>query len=129
MKALSIQQPWAWAILYGGKDIENRKWPTRFRGRFIIHAGKRFDRDGFEDLRAMLGALKPPADVPLGAFLGTAEIVDCVRPEHMAVASNPWAAGPWCFILREIEPFDDPIPGKGSLGFFDALGALTGKDK
>ena len=32
MKALSIRQPWAWAIINAGKDIENRQWPTKFRG-------------------------------------------------------------------------------------------------
>ena len=24
MKALTVQQPWAWAIVHGGKDVENR---------------------------------------------------------------------------------------------------------
>lgn len=27
--ALSIRQPWAWAILCAGKDIENRSWPVQ----------------------------------------------------------------------------------------------------
>jgi hypothetical protein len=40
MIALSIRQPWAQAILTLGKCIENRKWDTEFRGRFLIHAGK-----------------------------------------------------------------------------------------
>ena len=38
MKALSIRQPWAWLILHGGKDIENRTWATKLRGRVLIHA-------------------------------------------------------------------------------------------
>lgn len=46
MKALSILQPWPWLILHAWKDIENRTWPTRFRGRFLIHAGKGYDHDG-----------------------------------------------------------------------------------
>lgn len=37
MKALSILQPWAWLIVNGNKDIENRNWHTRFRGRFLVH--------------------------------------------------------------------------------------------
>jgi hypothetical protein len=46
MRALSIRQPWAWAILHAGKDIENRDWKPgnparRFRGSFLIHG-----RDG-----------------------------------------------------------------------------------
>ena len=31
MKALSVKQPWAWAIFHG-KDVENRDWPTNVRG-------------------------------------------------------------------------------------------------
>lgn len=38
MKALSIKQPWASLIAHGIKDIENRTWPTKFRGRIYIHA-------------------------------------------------------------------------------------------
>jgi len=47
MIALSIQQPWAWAIIHGGKDVENRTWPTKFRGRFLVHASRKFDWEGF----------------------------------------------------------------------------------
>ena len=46
MKALSINQPWAWTILFAGKEVENRTWRTEFRGEFYIHAGKRFDEEG-----------------------------------------------------------------------------------
>lgn len=38
MKALTIRQPWAWAIFTQGKDIENRDWTTRLRGRVAIDA-------------------------------------------------------------------------------------------
>jgi hypothetical protein len=40
MKCLSIRQPWAWAILHGGKRIENRTWNTTYRGPILLHAGK-----------------------------------------------------------------------------------------
>jgi hypothetical protein len=40
MKALSIRQPWAWLIVNGYKDIENRSWATKFRGPVLIHAAK-----------------------------------------------------------------------------------------
>ena len=49
MKALSIRQPWAWLILHGGKDIENRDWATRFRGRVLIHASKGVTQDEWSD--------------------------------------------------------------------------------
>ena len=45
MKTLSVRQPWAWLIVYGGKDIENRSWRTPYRGPLLIHAGKRIDQD------------------------------------------------------------------------------------
>lgn len=39
MKAITVRQPWAWAIIYGQKDVENR---TRniagsYRGPLLIH--------------------------------------------------------------------------------------------
>ena len=39
MKAITIKQPWAWAIIFAGKDIENRTWHTHDRGPLLIHAG------------------------------------------------------------------------------------------
>lgn len=39
MKALTVQQPWAWAIVHGGKDIENRTQAWSYRGPLAIHAG------------------------------------------------------------------------------------------
>ena len=38
MKAITIKQPWASLIVHGIKDIENRSWSTKFRGRVLIHA-------------------------------------------------------------------------------------------
>ena len=49
MLALSIRQPWASLILKAGKDIENRDWPTKFRGRILIHAAKGCTRDEWEN--------------------------------------------------------------------------------
>lgn len=39
MKALSVRQPWPWAILHAGKRIENRDWRgCSYRGPLLIHA-------------------------------------------------------------------------------------------
>lgn len=40
--ALSLVQPWAWAILHAGKRIENRNWPygCAQRGPIWLHASK-----------------------------------------------------------------------------------------
>ena len=38
VRALTIRQPWAWAVARGGKDVENRSWRTAYRGPLLIHA-------------------------------------------------------------------------------------------
>lgn len=48
MRVLTVRQPWAWAIIHGGKDVENR---TRniagdYRGPVAIHAGKEWAIQG-----------------------------------------------------------------------------------
>lgn len=37
MRALTVQQPWAWAIVHGGKDVENRTQAWSYRGPLAIH--------------------------------------------------------------------------------------------
>lgn len=39
MKALTLRQPWAWAVASGHKKVENRVWAPRYRGPLLIHAG------------------------------------------------------------------------------------------
>ncbi len=41
MKCLSVCQPFAELIVQGKKTIELRKWNTKFRGEFLIHAAKK----------------------------------------------------------------------------------------
>ena len=48
IKALTIKQPWASAIAFGDKRVENRSWPTAYRGLLAIHAGASIDWDAAE---------------------------------------------------------------------------------
>lgn len=121
MIALSIRQPWAWLIMNAGKDIENRCWPTRFRGRVLIHASKGCTRAEWEDadlFAAMVGAVAPPvlSDLERGGIVGSVEIVDCVSRSESC-----WFVGEFGFVLRDPRPLPF-IPFKGSLGFFDVPG-------
>ena len=110
--ALSISQPWAWAIAAGFKDIENRGWPTRRRGRFLIHASKKIDPKGVEFLGKM--GISPPDDLPLEALIGTVTLTDCSTNSQ-----SPWAiSGQYHFELKDPILWDDPLPQKGKLGFF-----------
>ena len=57
-RALTVRQPWAWAIAAGHKDCENRTWATSHRGWLAIHAAATA-ADAVEDARCaqILGAL------------------------------------------------------------------------
>ena len=47
MRAMTVRQPWAWAEVYGGKDVENRSRNIAgaYRGLVAIHAGLKVDAD------------------------------------------------------------------------------------
>lgn len=111
--ALSIQQPWAWAIVHGGKTIENRTWRTRFRGRFLIHAGQRFDSDGEGFILAKCPHLPGRDQLPRGGIVGVAELVGCVTR-----SDSEWFFGPIGFILRNARPLPF-VPCRGQLGIFE----------
>ena len=117
MKALSIRQPWAWLIANGYKDIENRSWPTGYRGQFLIHAAKGMTRAEYEDgadLAAQLGITIPSFDsLERGGIVGRATIVGCVED-----SPSPWFFGKYGFVLKDAAalPFQTV---RGRLGFFD----------
>ena len=111
-KALSVAQPWAWAIIHGSKRIENRRYRTSHRGPLFIHASKSREWLGTEG--DLLPTLPPYSDLVYGAIIGVVDVVDCVPVEQ--VAGDPFAEGPWCWILenpRAIEPF--PCRGQQNL--------------
>lgn len=117
MKAFSILQPWAWLIVHGHKDVENRTWRPenpglRFRGEALIHAGKRFDRDGLDWVRETFPWINLPETFDRGGIVGKADFAGVVT-EH----DSPWFFGPYAFLLRGAEPLPfRPCPGM--LGFF-----------
>jgi len=119
-RALSIRQPWAWAIVHGGKDIENRDWrgfdAVRFRGRFAIHASTGMTRDEYEDAASFMASIcvtcPPPADLQRGGIIGVGTIVDVVKNSE-----SPWFFGRIGLVIKEINAVDF-IPVAGALGFF-----------
>jgi activating signal cointegrator 1 len=112
MKALSLYQPWASAIVLGAKMIETRSWPTTGRGRLAIHAGK-------DQTHAKLvaeswpggwhGALGPILGdapsvglakcLPYGAIVGVVDLLGCRPVEEY---------GPERLDRRFHRPDDDP---------------------
>lgn len=110
MKALSVVQPWAWAIVHAGKNIENRSWRTHYRGILVIHASLTRSREG--DMPR--GAPKVPADLDFGAILGTVELVDCVERSR-----SKWFQGPYGWVLENPRPLRLPIPCRGNRSLWD----------
>lgn len=126
MKALTIRQPWAWAILCAGKDIENRLWRSSHRGRIAVHAARAMtagDYDTFAEFFESAPIILPPGvnlpafeELTLGTIVGTVEIVDCVQETE-----SPWYFGfpGYGFHLRYPRPLAKPISCKGMLKFWD----------
>ncbi|SFF15205.1 ASCH domain-containing protein [Paracidovorax wautersii] len=124
--ALSIRQPWAWLIVNDYKDIENRDWPTNFRGQLLVHAGVTMSRRYYDstvgelDLSGLLPADMPAyEDLQRGGFVGWTRVVDCVtsHPSRWKI-ENPSGDPVYGFVLRESRPMPF-VPWKGRLGFFN----------
>lgn len=84
-RALSLKQPWAWAVVHGPKDVENRSWWSSIRGPIWIAASAQvttpYYLDACERIKKISGIDCPSIDdVPYGAIVGRATIVDCILP-------------------------------------------------
>jgi hypothetical protein len=114
MKALSVCQPWAWAIVHGIKTVENRSRRTRHRGPLMIHASRsrRYLGDDYSEL---LPGLPPVEQLSFGALVGVVEVVDCLLLAE--VEHDPLAVGPWCWILRRARLIR-PVPFRGQVSMF-----------
>jgi activating signal cointegrator 1 len=137
MKALTISQPFASLIVSGAKFIENRGWPTNYRGELAIHAGKGTQYLDKSELLAY----------PTSCVVAVSKLAACVSLElirtkaHSAergikipgtsrtwveACEHPHAEGPWCWILEDIRAvFHVPMRGKQGLW---ACGQIPVKD-
>lgn len=113
MKCLSIRQPWAWLLVNGHKDIENRSWKTKFRGPLVIHAGKVLDRDGLRWVREHFPDIKLPSEFNLGGLVGVVTLRDVVQS-----STSPWFFGPVGLVVDGGYPIPF-VPQRGQLGLFD----------
>ena len=135
MNALTVKQPWAWFIAHGHKRIENRTWPTSYRGPLAIHAGKSADTltaHTLDALRQLDIPVPRPSELTMGAIIGVVELVGCIELASApdALREDPWAQGPWLWILANARTVA-PIRYRGQLGLWtpDAatVAALTRK--
>jgi hypothetical protein len=127
--ALSVRQPWAWAIIFGGKDIENRsQFSLKHMNfdrveRIAIHAAKGMTKEEYAsaaDFMARGGVACPPAaELRRGGIIGSVSVKGITKQ-----SASRWFIGPRGIRLADPEPCDF-IPCAGSLGLFDWGAAAT----
>jgi len=141
-RILTVRQPWAWAIIHGGKDVENRvrNIAGNYRGPVAIHAGLTFDEpDGndWELRRAITTQTNGwPADdgevwssdsidstderfAPRGMIIGIVGLVavHLGSPALGALHCSPWAEPDrWHLQLGNPLALAEPIRWQGGLG-------------
>lgn len=116
MKVIVIRQPWAWLIVNGHKDIENRSWATRYRGPLLIQASASLPaKRELEEFRkfAHRRGVVLPSEFATSGIIGMVQLDECVTRSR-----SKWFEGPIGWILSKPQklPF---IPLKGRLGLFD----------
>lgn len=115
MKVIVIRQPWAWLIVNGYKDIENRSWRTRYRGPLLIQASastpSKHQLEEFRIYAAKRGA-RLPSEFETGGIIGMATLEDCVDRSR-----SKWFHGPVGWQLTKPKRLHF-IKLKGRLGIF-----------
>lgn len=141
MKALTVQQPWAWAIVHGGKTVENRTQAWKYRGPLAIHAGQRDSARGWQQIGDLLGGpIGAAAErarsgaTTYGAIIGVVQLVDVHRAATNLGDLTPCCDSEWAeqeyeehggatrrdvvhLVLEDPRPVD-PIPCTGRLGLW-----------
>ena len=124
MKCLSLKQPYADLLVFGEKTIELRKWNTKFRGEFLIHASKNIDIQACERLDIDIDKLT------LGAIIGSAFLYDFKeysnqeefnkdKQKHFSIVTKYFDGYKYGFLIRNARMFKKSIPYPGKLRFFE----------
>ena len=124
MKCLSLKQPYADLLAFGEKTIELRKWYTKFRGEFLIHASKNIDLQACERLDIDIDKLT------IGAIIGSAFLYDFKeysnqeefnkdKQKHFSIVTKYFDGYKYGFLIRNARMFKKSIPYPGKLRFFE----------
>ncbi len=113
----------------GKKTIELRKWNTKFRGKFLIHASKNLDEERASSLNIDYTKLNK------GAIIGTADLYDVKqytnnsdfekdKNKHYADIKK-FGSYKFGFMVRDAHRFRTPMPYPGRLRFFEVQYPLS----
>jgi len=131
MRGLTVRQPWAWAIVHGGKDVENRSRNIAgtYRGAVAIQAGKALDDSAILVPPRMSLPVDPfgiEGGLIRGAVIGVVDLVDVHNDTgwepygpQPCDCTSPWAEpGMWHLMLVNPRPLTLPIPWRGAQGLW-----------
>ena len=117
MQAMSVQQPWAFAIARGGKSVSNQSLPTAYRGPLLVHASMRVDLKAC-DSPLIQAAGWDPRD-PLATIGAVIAVADLDHVCSAAVQGGSCDCGPWAerghhhWHLTAVRPLPRPIVALG----------------
>jgi hypothetical protein len=137
VKALTVQNPYAWAIATGRKPVENRTRLVSYRGDIAIHAGAAWYRGAETDPRVTQAVWVDVDPVLRGApidaawwglrwwrcVVAVAELHDCHVPESECCESewaDPDVGAHW--MPRDVRRLDEHVPARGALGLWTLPG-------
>lgn len=130
MKALTVRQPYGWAIFHG-KDVENRRQKFTHRGRLLIHTGQHlapaaameFVNHLADEPLPQLGLPGEPTETALGAIIGVVAVLGVHGLDACGGTCSPWAekTAPAHLRLGNPRVFRLPIPAFGRLGIWEVL--------
>ena len=131
MKALSLSQPWCWAILYAGKHVENRSWQPPIEmidQQIALHAAKSFDDKrgyhgmtptGFLLSHGFINMPQRKRSFQNSAIVGVATIDRIVtKPDSLPDNQKRWFFGEYGWVLTNVICLPDPIPCRGFQGLW-----------
>jgi hypothetical protein len=140
MKALSLPQPLATLVVCGLKQLHPECWRTGYRGPVAIYALDKYPQGAELNLCEMptvRGALYGQGcrnlfEVPLGAVIGTVELVDCIMAEHLTPILltrreqlwGEYKPGHWVFVFRAAVRFRKPVAAVGGMELWDWRGSV-----
>lgn len=143
MRAITVRQPWAWAITEGWKPVENRgqNIAGAHRGPVAIHSSLTWDLAAFNDpaldaLLARLGVYRGNAVGKYfreGCVLAVVDLVDVHAGWVEGPPCSPWAIdyvgriGQHHLILKDPLPLDEPVPCRGRLGLWTLPGDVEAR--
>jgi hypothetical protein len=120
VRALTVRQPWAWAIASGAKLVENRVQRWSYRGPLAIHAGLATDPFGIRWMQAHVPDLERPTLYDRGYVLAVVDLVGChwSRPGCCDTVWAEQAAGVAHLVLENPRRLLYPVAAVGRLGLW-----------